>query len=268
MKPYWLANLVKNAFCAPAFIVCVVWGLGVDVANAAPAKKATSSMSKAGSPGKKVEPVMYETRLSTAPFGTVQVLIGSSGLRMEFRKSGNVLLATAPQWKVIMYNPGSKRIYFHPKDIWTGGSTQKYLQMMSRSPRDLLWVKDSADAAKVHYKSDQPAIALSSASKKRLRRFISRAQLVTDISRKDIPAQALSILDKTLGVPDVEGFPISMSTTSSTQEQSTFFEQSKGFKTVSFQKQLLEIPKNFEKVDSEGKVESASAEALINDMAN
>lgn len=268
MKPYWLASVQKIALYALGFFACLVSEFDRQPAFAAPERKRPVSVNRHVSATKKVEAIMYESKLNTASFGIVQVLIGSSGLRIDFRKSGNVLIATAPQWKVSIYNPGSKRIYVNPKDKWTGGATQKYLQMMSRSPRDLLWVKESADGAKAHYKSDTPAIALSSASKKRLRRFISRARLVTDISRKDIPAQALSILDSTLGVPEVDGFPISMTTTSATQEQSEFVEQSKGLQAVPMQKHLLEIPKNLEKVDSEGKVESASAEALINDMAN
>lgn len=222
----------------------------------------------AGALPPKKAPLFYETRMNTASFGTVLVRIGEPGLRMDFRKNGNVLVAAAPQWKVIMYNPAGKRVYYHQKDTWDGGSTAKYLQMMSRSPRDLLWVKESADGANAHYKADKAMPILSAASKKRLQRFIMRAQLVTDIETPGLPKQAISILDKTLGCPDADGFPLSMTTTSAAREQSTFVEVSKGFKKIPFDKQTLEVPKNLEKVDSDGKVESAAAEALINDLAN
>lgn len=240
-------------------------GSSTDGALAA-SPKSPSGLKKSVST-KKV-PHFYQTRLNTAMWGAIDVFVGDFGLRMDFRKNGNVLLAVPPLWKVVMYNASGKRIYYHQRGDWDGGTMQKYLQMMSRSPRDLLWVKESSDGSIAIYKSDKPAPMLSRSSKKRLQRFVMRARLTTDVATPGLPKAAISILDKTLGCPDVEGFPLSMNTTSSTNEQNAFVEISRGFKEIPFDKRLFELPKNFEKVDSDGKVESASAEALINDMAN
>ena len=226
----------------------------------------TTAGSVAAAPSKKAA-LLYATTLNTATVGVVRVHIGEGGLRMDFQKNGSVLVASAPNWKVAIYNPGGKRIYHQQKAVWEGGVTTKYLQMMSRSPRDLDWVKVKSDSKNARYKAEQPAVALSNASKKRLRRFIARAELVTDVGTVGIPKVALSIFDKTLSCPDVDGFPLSMTTTSGIMERSSFIEVRKELQKVPFDKRLFELPKDFQKVDSEGKVESASAEALIEDMS-
>ena len=203
------------------------------------------------------------------PSGHCNTYIDAHGMRIDFGRNGNILIAKAPDWKVVMFNKKSRRIFVNESADWDGGELQKYLDFTASNLRDLDWsrsgVGKAAGIVGTRYVMTGPKASLNLATKKRLRNRYGAGEMIVTEKCK-VPRAVSLIMDRTFGCPELPGLPLSLMLRARDHADGVFLRIDK-LVEMKLDPARLQIPTGYKVVKHSREIDGESINEFIDDLA-
>ncbi len=157
----------------------------------------------------------YVLEQNCLSMGPQHISMTQKGIRIDDRKLGNVLISTAPSWKVSIFNTKSRRVVSTPAEKYFGGATPWVVVGLGISFHNLPLQFQKQTTEKglvlrtfVMPKKPTPKLDDRRKAFNQLQGIIGASYTVTNSVQ--LPKEIQKILVKYYGLPDKEGYPITV----------------------------------------------------------
>jgi len=212
----------------------------------------------------------YVIEQNCLSLGQQRISMTQKGIRIDDRKLGNVIISTAPSWKVSTFNTKSRRIISSPADKYAGTSTAFVVLGLGISFYKLPWQFQSQTTEKglvlrnfIMPRRPVPKLDDRKKAFNQLQGIIGASYSVTDSI--PVPREVQRIIIKYYGLPDKDGIPIK---TDYDDAEGMHFSWlvTKSVKPGSIKESQFAIPTNYQTVKSEVDLLCPSTTSQVQDI--